>query len=299
VPRRAALEAVGERWHGICRGFFRGQSIQNNAHGLSAFSCPLFAAPGQQRHDGNADLGTANASYLATSPFHPNRMECLSSKLCEENRQTRNFTLGISLAKLNKPTRKIMTKTNYHIPVLIIALVAMPLLKADDSKSPDFFKKGDVLAELSGSFNHASYNSGSESGTVNFVYADLGASYFFTSELSSGADTFWLYVPKIGDSDASAKAVGLEWNGRYHFKVSRYFQPYVGLHTGYAWGSVQGSGDTESHHINTLGGHVGFVIPINDNVFFDVQVKYTDFRLHVPGIKLDTTRVLFGLKIKL
>ncbi|HEY9248752.1 MAG TPA: outer membrane beta-barrel protein [Rariglobus sp.] len=185
------------------------------------------------------------------------------------------------------------------ILTLAVSLFATTALKASDSDTSAYFKKGDILLEFSGSFTHATANGDGESASVNFVYADIGASYFLTDHISTGADTFWLYVPESGDVDGSALAVGLEWNVRYHFNVSRYFYPYVGVHAGYAFGRIEGDDDSESDHLTTLGAHAGFVIPVNDNVFFDVQLKYTDYDIPVADFDLGTTQLLLGLKIKL
>ena len=202
-----------------------------------------------------------------------------------------------------------MKKSTLGLAALSFALFASSFLRADDAP---YFKKGDVLLEFAGSFNHIGYEvkDGGDrvSGNQNLFYADIGGSYFFTDGFSSGADTFWIYVPSISgvssqddagtESDIGALAIGLEWNARYHFRIGKHFYPYAGVHAGYAWGKITGEGG-ESDHLTTLGAHLGVDIPINERVFFDVQLKYTDYGIPVDGLKLDTLRVLLGLKIKL
>jgi len=50
----------------------------------------------------------------------------------------------------------------------------------------------------------------------------------------------------------------------------------------------------------TYGGQVGFKVPINDNVYFDTQLKYSWFQLPSScAMDISATQLLLGLKIKL
>ena len=202
---------------------------------------------------------------------------------------------------------KTMKISTLGLAALSLTLLAANSVRADDTGAP-YFKKGDVLLEFNASFNHAGYQQKHEdddddSGSVNFFYAEIGASYFLTDHISSGAETFGIIVPDVGSENISVFAYGLEWNARYHFKLGKYFYPYVGVNAGYALARVSedddGGRSSSTEHLSTLGAHIGVDIPINDHVFFDVQLKYTDYDIPLDGLKLDTLRVLLGLKIKL
>ena len=179
-----------------------------------------------------------------------------------------------------------------------------------------YFSKGDTELGFHGSYNsfrvERSYNSfradannkivrvetDNESENINFYYADLEVSHFLTDNFSVGIDPVWFYIPKI--DNFKAYAFGLEGNAQYYFqKINKHFVPYLGVHTGYLYGDAEYNGDSENNNITTYGVQAGFDIPINNNVFFDTQLKWTDYNLPWDDIDLSATQVLLGLKIKL
>jgi opacity protein-like surface antigen len=159
-----------------------------------------------------------------------------------------------------------------------------------------YFSKGDTEIGFHGSYNYISVDVDNESENIDFFYADLEASYYLIDNLSVGVSTVWFYLPEI--SNFTAYALGLEGNARYHFQVNQHFVPYIGAHAGYYYADADIDGTSESDSINSYGVHAGFKVPINDNVFFDTQLKWTDYNLPWDGIKLSATQFLLGLKIK-
>lgn len=180
---------------------------------------------------------------------------------------------------------------------LAVCIATATAFAQDSSTAEPYFKKGDWLVGFQGSYNHIDIDVGGSGETFDLYYASGGADYFLTNSLSSGVNSILIYVPDVAGIEVTA--VGLEWNARYHLQFGKYWLPYAGVSAGYAWGQIKGFGGSTSDHLTTLGGSVGTIIPINDNVYFDIQLKYTDFDLPVSGVNLDTTQILLGLKIKL
>ncbi len=165
-----------------------------------------------------------------------------------------------------------------------------------------YFSKGDVELGFHGSYNSFRADDGNngDSATVNFYYVDLESSYFLTDNLSIGIDPVWFYIPKI--DNFKAYGIGLEGNAQYYFQnINKHFVPYLGVHAGYLYGDAESYGSSASDSINTYGVQAGFDVPINKNVFFDTQLKWTDYNLPNDwnDVDLSATQVLLGLKIKL
>lgn len=159
-----------------------------------------------------------------------------------------------------------------------------------------YFSKGDWELGFHGSYNDISIDVGDDSTNIDFLYADLEASYYLIDSLSIGVNTVWFYIPEIEIFDAYA--LGLEGNARYHFQVNKHFVPYLGVHAGYYYISADVDGGSESEDMNTYGVHTGFKVSINDNTFFDTQLKWTDYDMPFEDVDLSATQILLGLKIK-
>lgn len=165
-----------------------------------------------------------------------------------------------------------------------------------------YFSKGDMELGFHGSYNSFRVDANNASTNLNFYYADFDAAYFLTNNFSVGINPGWFYIPKIDDGWGGffkAYALGLEGNAQYYFQVNKHFVPYLGVHAGYYYANAETNGVSENDDINTYGVHAGFEVPINNNVFFDTQLKWTDYNLPWDNIDLSATQVLLGLKIKL
>ena len=182
----------------------------------------------------------------------------------------------------------------YYISLFVCLFLMLPtMVMAEEGQ---YFQKGDWEVGFHGSYNNISIEVDDDSEDVDFFYADLEASYFIIDNFSIGVNTVWFYLPEIEDFEAYA--LGLEGNARYHFQVNQHFVPYLGVHAGYYYANAEYDGDSDSDSINTYGVHAGFKVPINDNVFFDTQLKWTDYDLPWDDVDLSATQVLLGLKIK-
>jgi opacity protein-like surface antigen len=159
-----------------------------------------------------------------------------------------------------------------------------------------YFKAGTWEVGFHGSYNHLNVEVDDESEKINFFYLDGAVSYFPINNFSIGVNTMWFYLPEI--EDISAYAIGLEGNARYHFQMNQHFIPYIGAHVGGFFVNAEVEGESESEDANSYGFHAGFKIPINDNVYFDTQLKWTDYKLPLDETDLKTTQVLLGLGIK-
>ena len=159
-----------------------------------------------------------------------------------------------------------------------------------------YSSKGDSEWGFQGSYNNISVDDGDESVNVDFFYADLNASKFLTDDFSVGISTVWFYLPEI--ETIEAYALGLEANARYHFQQKPNFVPYVGAHAGYYYARAESDGESESDNITSYGFHGGFKVPINDNVYFDTQLKWTDYDIPFDDLDLSALQVLLGLKIR-
>ncbi len=224
--------------------------------------------------------------------------------------------------KQTKPNDKLilnMKLINAKFTALIACAVAMFSLNgvAQEAQNEQFFSKGDWVVGLNGSYNwiNAEYGKASESASVALLQAE--GNYFVTDAISVGVNTMWMYLPEV--EGVKAYAYGLESNVRYNHQVNQHMVAYVGanlgyaygkvdvparraaknLGYGYAYGKVDVGGDSLDDSLSTYGLHAGFVVPINENIFFDTQLKWTCYDLPVDGLDLDTVQVLFGLKIKL
>ena len=184
--------------------------------------------------------------------------------------------------------------------VLALAfLLCLPFVSYAESiggAENQYFQKGDWEVGFHGSYNNLNVKVEDESEKINFLYLDGAVSYFLTNNFSIGVNTSWLYLPEV--EDIEAYAIGLEGNARYHFQMNRRFIPYIGAHVGGFFVNAEVEGKSESENANSYGFHAGFKIPINDNVYFDTQLKWTDYKLPWDETDLKTTRVLLGLSIK-
>ena len=181
--------------------------------------------------------------------------------------------------------------------VFIVMVFCLLLPAMSIAAEQQYYQKGDWEVGFAGSYNYVNVEVDDEDEEIDFFYADLNASYFIINNLSIGVSTVWFYLPEIEDFEAYA--IGLEGNIRYHFQVNEHFIPYLGGHAGFYYAEGDYDGDTESESLNTYGLHAGFKVPINDNVFFDTQLKWTEYDLPWDGVELSATQVLVGLKIKL
>lgn len=188
-----------------------------------------------------------------------------------------------------------MKKIKMTIVIVMITVINGVCLHAQNNADDAYFRKGDWLVGFQGSFNHINIEENGNSDSFNFFFANIGVSRFVTDNISLGIDSIFIYVPETNGTEAIA--AGGELNAKYHFAYGKYLHPYVGVHAGYAWGKVK-DGHSESDHLCTVGGSVGSIIPINDNVYLDFKLKYTYYDLPV-NIDLDTIQFLVGLNIKL
>ncbi len=180
---------------------------------------------------------------------------------------------------------------------LLTLLAAFFMLQtAAMAEDANFFQKGDLEAGFSGSYNRISVDVNDDSEDIDFFYADLGLSYFIIDNLSVGINTVWFYLPEIHDIEAYA--LGFEGNVRYHFQVNKHFVPYIGAHAAYYYANADIGNNSESEDMTAYGLHGGFKVPINENVYFDTQLKWTDYDMPWDEIDLSSVQVLLGLKIK-
>lgn len=163
------------------------------------------------------------------------------------------------------------------------------------AESNQYFSKGDVELGFHASFNNVQYEVNDEKESVNLLYADLEASYYLIDNWSIGISTAWFYLPEV--NDFTGYALGLELNTRYHFQIHDRFIPYLGAHAGYYYAYGDTDGESQDDEATTYGLHTGFKIPINENVFFDTQLKWTEYDLPWDYIEISTIQVLMGLKI--
>jgi outer membrane protein W len=141
------------------------------------------------------------------------------------------------------------------------------------------------------------------------IGAALNVNYFITKNGSVD----WDVVPpppggagaEGGDLRENLLALSVEGVIRYHVPVCANIIPYVGVQggPGYIWATrrspVIGKA-TDDDTMWTYGGQVGFKVPINDNVYFDTQLKYSWFQLPSSrAMDISATQLLLGLKIKL
>jgi opacity protein-like surface antigen len=178
---------------------------------------------------------------------------------------------------------------------MIVAVLVMLQTTAMAEESV-YFKKGDWELGFSGSYNNVRIKSGDTKEDVNLFFADLKASYFVIDNLSVGMGLVWLYLPKV--EGISAYAIGPEANIRYHFPVNKSFIPYLGIHAAYYYAHADIDDSSGNEDMVSYGAHVGFKVPVNENVFFDTQLKYTDYNMPWDEIDLSTIQVLLGLNIK-
>lgn len=177
--------------------------------------------------------------------------------------------------------------------VCFLFVTSSTIVKAEESQ---YFKKSDWELGFHASYNNISIDIEDESEDVDFFYADLDTSYYVLDNFSIGVNTVWFYLPEV--EGLKAYALGLEANARYHYQINQHFVPYLGVHSGYYYGNADIDDESESDHINSYGIHAGFKVPINENVFFDTQIKWTDYDMPWDYIDLSAIQVLLGLKIK-
>jgi outer membrane protein W len=175
----------------------------------------------------------------------------------------------------------------------LITIISFTTAFASDET---YLKKGDWEVGFSGSYSDLKVEIDNESENISFLYADLNTAYFLIDNFSFGANLVWLYLPEV--QDFSASALGLEGNVQYHFQVNSKFIPYLGLHAAYYAASADYDGYSESDSMNSYGVHGGFKIPINNNIYFDTQIKWTEYNMPWDEVDLSAIQILLGLKIK-
>jgi len=165
--------------------------------------------------------------------------------------------------------------------------------EAIDQPAPEStkFNEGDWLLGFSGSYNYLEDSEDS----VNLFYVDVDFSYFINNRWSLGMSTFGLLLPEGGSVEETGYAIGLEPNLRYYFQNESQYIPYLGIHTGYAYASI----DDDSESLFTYGLHAGVLFPLTESAYFDAKLKWTEYEISdASDIDLTALQLLVGFKIK-
>ena len=198
----------------------------------------------------------------------------------------------------------------------VMAQVAAPKATAKpvaDSSSA-YLKAGTVEYGLNGGYSLFHTDRAAGENQVSILTAMGEVNYFVIDNLSVGlnGDFTWLRGEGssgsiVGGGVANAKLAYAELVARYHFPVCRdRLIPYVGasVGAGEAWVNVRadGAGTTTTYDgaMTDWGLQGGFKVPLNENVMFDMCLKYSQIQL--PGglhTDLSATQILFGFKLKM
>lgn len=166
------------------------------------------------------------------------------------------------------------------------ALLAGMALGLGFSGTATAFDPGDWLVRVGASYvspasdNHETVSVGSAtSATINFSYMmtdcwalELLAAYPFKHDLDLQDGT------KIGSTKQLPPTLSLQ----YHFRPTEKLQPYLGIGVNYTtFSDEKTTGPLAGTDLNLgdswgLAGQAGFDILLNDNVFFNLDVRYID-----------------------
>lgn len=160
-----------------------------------------------------------------------------------------------------------------------------------------YFVQSTWEAGLKASYSSVEYSNGTDHEKIDFIYADIEAAYFALDNLSLGLATTWLYVPDVNNKGKVA-GYGLEGSVRYHFQVTPNFIPYLGVHAGYYDAKIETKNRTRNDSIKDYGFHGGFKVPINENIYYDTQFKWTEYDISLEDIDISQMQILMGLKVK-
>jgi opacity protein-like surface antigen len=169
-----------------------------------------------------------------------------------------------------------------------------------------YYSKGDWEVGLLGSYTYLDVNvddheyldeNFTEDRDIHFAQIIGGASYFFTDAMSFGLYAGGLYIP--GEKGDEARVYGVEGNLRYHLQLNDVLIPYAGLHAGYAYGKIDIDNYDKSEHLTSWGLQTGLKVPINSNVYFDTQLRWSDYDLSLDSMDMKSVEVLVGLGIRL
>ena len=192
----------------------------------------------------------------------------------------------------------------------------------------DFVKQGTVEYGFDGSYSASEFknNNGAQqpgapfdpptvrkSGTDNALTILTTAgeiNYFVMDKVSVGvtANFDYLFGNQKGGPQFDSVLMYAEPTVRYHFRLNTKapVYPYVGagLGGGMGWFNNQVGPDPSPHHANqttmvTYSGQVGIKIPLDENVYFDTCLKYTDYHMATAWTVDQNWQILFGFKIKL
>lgn len=175
-----------------------------------------------------------------------------------------------------------------------------------------YLKAGTIEYGLNGGYSLFHTDRGIGENQVSILSVNGAVDYFVIDNLSVGlnGDVTWLRgegSPSSLPGVANAKLAYGELVARYHFPVCRdKLIPYVGasVGAGEAWVNVRADGAgtllTYDGTMTDWGLQGGFKVPLNENVMFDMCLKYTQIQL--PGglhTDLSATQILFGFKLKM
>jgi hypothetical protein len=204
----------------------------------------------------------------------------------------------MSTHTINKMRRKFMRKPY----LLLFLLLFFPVLSgAQDLEK--YYQKGDMEVGFNGGYHRVDISGNGESDHAGIVTVSADGSYFINDEISFGLGTVFTYLPDTSIENGNSFSGflgGLEASAKYHFQINKKFIPYLGVNLAYglAWG--ESNRDSSSENFWTYGFSTGFKVPINKNIYFDTQLKFTEYEADfLDDIDLSTTQVLLGLKIKL
>ena len=182
------------------------------------------------------------------------------------------------------------------------------------TKEGAYLKAGTIEYGLNGGYSLFHTDRAAGENQVSILTAMGELNYFVIDNLSVGlnGDFTWLRgeggdKSMVGGGVANAKLAYGELVARYHFPVCRdRLIPYVGasVGAGEAWVNVRADGTgtllTYDGAMTDWGLQGGFKVPLNENVMFDMCLKYSQIQL--PGglhTDLSATQILFGFKLKM
>jgi outer membrane protein W len=221
---------------------------------------------------------------------------------------------GLLMIKLQKTSIALIT-------AILIIITSLPALAADVVKPTN-----KLVIKLRGGYMFSAYkghlNYGQDLTLNNKFYPnalinkadvkfhngriyEIAAGYFLTdniaiegsighktikisTETDSKADTIALYVRAHNKSSKAVDVIPITALIQYHFFPESSFRPYVGA--GYSYRFMNGGADNISlKNGGGIVGQIGFDIPYNDLVGFNVDVKYT----HRPSSDINVKNVFF------
>lgn len=196
----------------------------------------------------------------------------------------------------------------------VMAQAVAPKAAAKPVAAPSdvYLKAGTIEYGLNGGYSLFHTDRGIGENQVSILSVNGELSYFVIDNLSVGlnADVTWLRgegSPSSLPGVVNAKLAYGELVARYHFPICcDKLIPYVGasVGAGQAWLNVRADGAgtlmTYDGTMTDWGLQGGFKVPLNENVMFDMCMKYSQIQL--PGglhTDLSATQILFGFKLKM